>query len=296
MSAIEATSARRIILALGFGLAVLPSAFAQQGIVARVKSDRVNLRARAEATSEVVGQAGLDEPLAVAEVQEEWVRVEPPARVDVWVHRDFVKDGRSTVDRLNIRAGAGINYSVVGTVGEGAALDVRGQFGEWVKIAPTQCFVWISRDFVDVSSPGRTLPSGSRSEPEVAAPPAMPAAEAAAALGALPVVTDSRVGVAPTAPVGPPPDLRLVPLEGQGRQVQREGELKPAPFVFGRPSKFRLVKREGAQLATVCYVRGNSEQLTSLLNQRLLVRGREYWVQGVRQPVVVLERIERRAP
>jgi hypothetical protein len=35
--------------------------------------------------------------------------------------------------------------------------------------------------------------------------------------------------------------------------------------------------------------------LESLLNQRLVVRGREYWVQGVRQPVLVLERIERPA-
>jgi len=87
--------------------------------------------------------------------------------------------------------------------------------------------------------------------------------------------------------------LKLVPLEGQGRLAQYQGELKPAPFMFGRPSKFRITRRQGNQIHTMCYVRGNTRQLESLLNEHLIVRGREYWVQGVKVPVVVLDRIER---
>jgi hypothetical protein len=36
--------------------------------------------------------------------------------------------------------------------------------------------------------------------------------------------------------------------------------------------------------------------LQSLMGHRLSVRGREYWVQGVNESIVVVERIEKRAP
>lgn len=292
MRLFEAATARLWCALALAGACVVPTAGAGDAVEARVKTDRVNLRARAEATSEVVGQVSVDERLPVQQVQEEWVQVVPPDRIDLWVHRDFVKDNASTVDRLNIRAGAGINYSVVGTLERGARIDVRGQFGEWLKIAPSNSLVWISRELVDLEYAGGRAPVTPPAAPVASGQP--PAPEAAGAMGALELGPVRAPAATAGGAVSAPPDLRLVPLEGQGRLVQREGELKPAPFVFGRPSKFRLVTRDGAQLATLCYVRGNSEQLTSLLNQRLLVRGREYWVQGVRQPVIVLERIERR--
>jgi SH3-like domain-containing protein len=271
-------------------------------LVARVKSDRVNLRARADSTAEVVAQATLDERLQVMEVQDTWVQVVPPERIDLWVHRDFVKDGLSVGDKVNVRAGAGINFSVVGQYARGERIEVRGQFGEWLKVAPSNSGLWVSRDLVDLVYPARPPESAPLPvlEPVPAAPlpaaPVPPASEPDA-----PTSTLSSVAVRIPSPlddvpaVAAPRDLKLVPLEGQGRVVQREGELKSAPFSFGRPSKFRLARREGNQYVTICYLRGNSKQLDSLLNERLIVRGREYWVQGVRQSVLVLERIERPA-
>lgn len=290
MRAIKATTTRTALL-LAFLLLGAGSIRAGESPFVRVKADRVNLRARAEATSEVVGQANPEDQLLLRQVQEEWVEVVPPDRIDLWVHRDFVKDGVSTVDRLNVRAGAGINYTVVGALGLGDRVDVRGQFGEWLKIAPSNATVWVSRELVDMVQDSTPL------GPVAAAADEVPPTPLAAAPQGMMDADGLRAPATPVAAGSPAPtDLRLVPLDGQGRLVQREGELKPAPFVFGRPSKFRLVRREGAQMATLCYVRGNTAQLTSLLNQRLLVRGREYWVQGIRQPVIVLERIERRTP
>ncbi len=284
---------------------------------ARIKADRVNLRAKPDTSSEVVAQANAEDRLAVVSVRDEWVEVVPPDAVDVWTHTDFVKDGVSTVSALNLRAGPGINYSIVGTVGRGGAVAVRGQFGEWLKVAPTHATLWVSRPFVDIVSPvaavGAPVPVVSPSVVSEPPPPAEPALELPMLPPAEPAppVTAMPLSELPPAPpispvvapapgaaiaVPPPPDLRLVPLEGQGRSVSREGELKPAPFLFGRPSAYRLVKKEGVQLVTVCYIRGNSAQLNSLMNEQLTVFGREYWVQGVKQPVVVLERIERRVP
>lgn len=304
MQAIKATSALMFILFLG-GAGLTPAQNADT-LYARIKADRVNLRAKPDATGEVVAQATLDERLRVQEAQAEWVSVWPPDRVDLWVHRDFVKDGLSVGEKINVRAGAGINFSVVGQYQRGERVEVRGQFGEWLKVGPSNAVLWVNRELVDLMYPAQAMEPAPA--PVVAAPvPAAPmpaiteAVDVDSGLG--PVIPGSEVArttppplvAAPVLAPGAeaPRDLKLVPLEGQGRLVQQEGELKPAPFIFGRPSKYRMTRREGNQLKTICYVRGNSKQLSSLLNERLIVHGREYWVQGVRQPVLVLERIER---
>lgn len=279
--------------------------FAQPAQWARVTSDRVNLRARPELNAEVVAQVHTGDRLAVISELPDWVEVVPPDTVDVWAYRDFIKDGVVTVKKLNLRAGPGINYSIVGSLSNGDAVTVRGHFGEWLKVAPTNASLWVSREFVELS-PAESQPA--RREELTPLPPSVVAPSA-------PIVDDITPALAqpPQTPVMPPrsvpgeepgravvspsvpPDLRLVPLEGQGRSVRYEGILKPAPFLINRPSAFRLVRKEGVQLVTVCYVRGNTAQLQSLLDQSLVIYGREYWVQGVRQPVVLLERIERQS-
>ncbi len=313
------------LIALFTGALTLSSGAAE--LVARVKTDRVNLRAKPDTSSEVVAQANAEDRLSVVSSQDEWVEIVPPDSVDVWAHVDFVKDGLSAANKLNLRAGPGINYSVVGSIDRGQVVPVRGQFGEWLKVAPTHATLWVSRPFVDLVSPVAAVgapvpvvsaPTSATPEPVAPATPLGAAAESQLPMlppaePAPPTVALPQSELPPAQPVAPvaldapsasktagaiplPPDLRPVPLEGQGRYVSREGELKPAPFLFGRPSAFRLVKKEGVQLVTVCYVRGNSAQLNSLLNEQLTVFGYEYWVQGVRQPVIVLERIERRVP
>ena len=296
MKAIKASTALILLLAaLGGGDA---SGQSGESWYARARADRVNLRAKPDPVGEVVTQLALDERVPVLEVQESWVRVTPPDRVELWVHRDLVKDGLSAGDKVNIRAGAGIHFSVVGQYTRGERIEERGQFGEWIKVGPSNASVWVSRDWVELLA--KTPLAEPAPAPLAEATPMPPPAEALPAdsgePGLGPVVVgapDAAAQPVLTAGAEPPRDLKLVPLEGQGRLIEKEGELKTAPFIFGRPSKFRLTQREGNQLKTLCYVRGNTAQLESLLNERLLIRGREYWVQGVKQPVLVPERIER---
>lgn len=302
MQAIKATT--HGFLAAWLTLAPLVVAQTGDELLARIKADRVNLRAKPDATGEVVAQATLDERLRVLQTDTNWVQVVPPDRVDLWVHRDFVKDGLSVGEKVNVRAGAGINFSVVGQYTRGQRVEVRGQFGEWLKVAPSNSGLWVSRELVDLLYPARIVepaPAPLVDAPAPAAPlPAGPA-EAESGLGPVtasappfqPSGTGAPVSGPDTVATGAPRDLKLVPLDGQGRVARYEGELKPAPFMFGRPSKFRITRRVGNQIHTVCYVRGNTRQLESLLNERLIVGGREYWVQGVKVPVLVLDRIER---
>jgi len=82
----------------------------------------------------------------------------------------------------------------------------------------------------------------------------------------------------------------------QGRLVQREGFVKPVGYLFGRPSRYQLVAERGNRLEAVGYLRGNDEQLAGFLQRRLRIEAREYWVQGLRQPMLVVERIQPLTP
>jgi len=273
-------------------------------VFARVKADRVNLRAKSDLQSETVGQLSEGTMLKVISVEGEWLQVVPPDETDFWIHKDFVENDIVLVNKLNARSGAGINYNVVGTFAKGEKVVRRGSFGEWVKVAPSaDASLWVSSNMVELVYPTIEIPL------PVAAPktqaPLMPletadVSAATAASGVTPSDTayheSYSTGRAPPANSRTPPaDLNLIPLEGQGKIVKREGELKRAPMLlFKSPATHRLIKREGNKLITTAYVRGNTKQLDSLLNQHIAVQGQEYWVENVKVPVVIIEAIEKR--
>lgn len=273
-----------------------------------VLSERVNLRAKADKESEVVGQVNQGESLKVKSFQDQWVEIVPPEKIDLWVHRDFIKENMVTASKLYVRAGASINYSIVGTLKRGDVVVPKGEFGEWIRISPpAACSLWVSRDLVQAVQPQR--PSAPVYVPTASGVPVKTEGPVYASMNTpTPVVTPSEpVQPVPTIPsaagyirtseeVKPeapkaPSDLVLVPLEGQGRTVKRDGILKNVGFVIGRPSSFRLVQMDGNRIETICYVRGNSGQLNNFLNRRLVIQGREYWAQGVKHPVVLVEQI-----
>ena len=125
---------------------------AQTAALTRVKvlKNNCNLRAKALVTSEVVGQVSENDILAAKMIDKEWVEVVPPANVDLWVLGDYVKDGViNCSQKVNVRAGAGINFNIVGQLPQGEKVEVRGTHAEWVKIAPSPaCSLWISRSLV----------------------------------------------------------------------------------------------------------------------------------------------------
>lgn len=252
----------------------------------RAVGDRVNLRARPSLDSEVVGQVNDGDVLTVRSMQGDWVEVDVPKHVDLYVHRDFVREGKIQATKLNVRCGPGINYQVAGSVERGTPIESRGDVGEWMKIAPpASCSVWVSRNFVERAppSPGAGTPPGTVILPPVAPP-----------VGEQPL--SPRVATPPAAGAvaqeqEPPPGYRLAPVEGQGRMVQREGRVKPVGFMFSRPTRYQLVQEKGARTETVCFLYGNEQQLRSMENKTIQIRGREYWVQGVRHALVVIDQI-----
>ena len=256
------------------------------GTPIQVTGTRVNLRARPDNQVEVVGQVDYNQALVAKSVQDDWVEIYPPPGSFVWIHRDYIVDGRVSAKRLNVRCGSGINYSIVGRLDRNTPVVPREEFGEWIKIdAPAVCSFWIHRDFVKATSPDATLFD------DVQAPAPTVVAE-----------TNSPPDAEGRAPeLEPPPrpesdkvrlrGLKLVPLEGQGKQVELEGVLRHTDFLIGRPSNFRLVKvyRNGQE--TICYLRGDADEMKKMFSKAVRIEGREYWAHKVGYPVVVPESI-----
>jgi SH3-like domain-containing protein len=261
-----------------------------------VKGSRVNLRAKPSADAEPVGKSTEGAVLQAKSVREEWVELVPPESVELWVHRDFVKDGVVTAEKLYIRTGRSINHSVVGTMVRGEKISVIGEQQDWLRIAPTPAAsVWITRKLVEVQAPAvpdKAAVTGGGLKP---LPPPV-AISAVATNATVAVAMPTGAVVAATAFI--PEDIQnaLIPLEGQGKMVQVEGVLRVIGFSFTRqPSRFRLVRLSGRSVETLCYVRGNSDQLNGLLDQLLRIQGRQYFVSSADYPVLVPERISPRA-
>jgi SH3-like domain-containing protein len=264
-------------------------AFAQDPIQSRweVLRDRVNMRARPDGTAEVVGQLSSGAVVTVVQVAEEWVGVRPPGGTGLWVNRAFVQDGVATTSRLKVRAGPGLAYPDVGVLDAGAVVTVRTQLVDWLQIdAPTSSVLWVSRSFL--RPPRLAVPAEVSRLPPKPAPPSPPA-----------LARPAPPPPASAPPPGPqrvpaPEDLvqkGLIPIEAQGEVVTLEGALRPAAYLLGPPSRYRLVESEGAATRTVCHLRGNTAQLDGFMGQRVAITGPQYWLVGVREPMVVVERI-----
>jgi len=239
-----------------------------------VKGSRVNLRAGAALTSEVVHQVNQGQPLIARTFKGEWVEVVPPEGSAVWVHGDFVKEGRVSANELNVRAGPGGNYSVVGRIPQGTTIEPIGEHGDWLKTRPLPgCTFWISKEFVELVMITRSAPTDEEEDPSPEPEPVAPAPD--------PV----------PEPEPEPPPLELVPLEGQGDSAVMEGELRLTDQLFGRPAAHRLVESKGLRRRTVCYIHGNHKQLSGLVGRTMQVEGRQYWAKDIKYPVIVPEKI-----
>ena len=87
----------------------------------------------------------------------------------------------------------------------------------------------------------------------------------------------------------------LVGSKEQGVAASYSGTLRISGAVYRRPSPYCLIDFDGrGRGVTQCYILGSSAQLAALLGGRMRVEGTEYWVQGVRHPVLVPKRIYRK--
>jgi SH3-like domain-containing protein len=126
-------------------------------VYATVLKDKVNIRAGQGVNFEILGQLDKNKQVVVVGQQYGWYKIKLPKNALSFVYGDYVDRKRSSVkvNRLRIRAGAGLNFNVLGTLKKGETVEVLEERGNWLRIAPPpNCLGWIKGEYLRLSKKG----------------------------------------------------------------------------------------------------------------------------------------------
>lgn len=267
---------------------------ADEPVQVRVTGDRVSLRAAPQINAVLLDRMMSGDLLELADNSNpDWVGVVPPKEVDCWVDNDYLKDGKVKPKKLNVRSGPSLNHSVVAVVERGTTLDVRGELAGWSRIAPpVGAVAWISRQFTEgVEAPAKPVeivqvkPAAVPSPVEVTPAPPVEKTIVDSNVTVVtqtveqPEVNDVMVAAASAFKI--PETLKPDPSKEQGVEETFSGVLMPTESPL-----CRLVDASGTDI-TICYVRGNIEQMKEHVGKTLSIVGKTYWSLGLELPVVV---------
>ena len=126
-----------------------------------VSGDRVNVRARASLIGERVAQLRKGDKVTVlAKVTvapprkgepTDWLKIAMPAAGQTWVHLSFVKEGKVTAKKLNVRAGGSERFSIVGHLAKGDAVKEKRTAGDWIEIEhPAGAHAYVAAKFIEL--------------------------------------------------------------------------------------------------------------------------------------------------
>ncbi len=124
-----------------------------------VTEGKINVRGKPGFIGEVITQLDRGEKVTILErinldktkpgEPTNWARIKLPKNTPGWVFAPFVKEGKVAATRLNLRAGPGENYSVIGRLSRGDAVKAIRTVEEWMEIeSPEDSFAFIDLTLV----------------------------------------------------------------------------------------------------------------------------------------------------
>lgn len=224
------------------------------------------------AVAHLPGSAVLEVRGAFAEA--EWVPVEAADAVSVWLYKDLVRDNEIIADKSQVRAGAGMAFPAVASLKRGTRVEVRGTYGDWLKIKPpVSIALWVLRDDVE------TFAGDGTAGPEFYA----------AIIGALTNDSPEQAHDQPAAAL-PPPELAGYALDAsakQGERVKLNGILDLGG-VDALAAPFRIVIRND-EGETVPFYNLLAPEATygTFVGADVRVEGTRWYVKGVRLPFIL---------
>jgi len=159
-----------------------------------VAANHVNVRSKAGLVCEIITRMTNGQPVTVVEEihltrsgPEEpsaWAKILLPPETHVWLKASYLDANKTvTAKKLNLRAGPGEAYGVVGTLQKGDVVQEIETKGEWVQIqGPTNAYAFMAAQYLKqeeaptlaTTEPPTTLPDGQGVAPAPTEPPAMP--------------------------------------------------------------------------------------------------------------------------
>ena len=207
-----------------------------------------------------------------------WAKIAYPASAHVWVHSSYLNADKTVKPKkLNIRSGAGENYSIVGTLEQGAAVKEVSVKDNWTQIeAPASAFAFVAATFLQ-QAPGSTEVS-----PIVTIQPPEPTSTNVTTEPIL-ATTTTEVGntnataeptpvvaVNPTA-AAPPAVIEevLVP-----RTVSHEGIVRRSVSIQA-PTEYALYAKENNKLINYLYTPTAVLDISRYYGRHIIVSGQE---------------------
>jgi len=233
----------------------------------------------------VVSQINLDKHAAGEPAQ--WAKIALPASTKIWVNTKFIDAAAKTVvpKKLNLRAGPGENYSVLGVLEHGMAVNEITRKGDWAQIeAPTNAYAFVAAMYLKQASSGTTVASTVAPSTEttpVPAPVPTPVVETPPVVTTPPVIPP----VAPT-PVVPAPVVAATPAvvdtnPPPPRVVTHEGVVGHVDSIIA-PTAYVLYDPATRQEINFLYTTATTNRepaknldISRYLNMRVIVTGEE---------------------
>jgi len=271
---------------------------------AMVVASNVNVRGQAKLKSEILTQVTKGQTVTVIEEivrnnsgpQEPsaWAKIALPPKARTWVHRMFINPTNQVVlpRRLNVRSGAGENYSVIGMLHRGDGVKELTTKGDWMEIEPpADAYAFMAAQFLEQEPPAPPAPPPAPPEP---AP--TPATVAEAPPVAPPPTEAPAVPPAPEPPVVTPepemPETAEVEEPPPPRVVQREGIVRGMTSIQA-PSGFVLISPENGMNIDYLYTTSQELDLRRYKGLRIIVTGEESLDERWgNTPVLTIQRIQ----
>jgi len=256
---------------------------------ATVVSPNLNVRGQAGMKGEVVGhlksgdtvnvisQINLDKHAADEPAQ--WAKISLPSGTKVWVDSKFVDATNKivSVKKLNLRAGPGENYSVLGVLEKGASISELTAKGDWTQIeTPTNAFAFVAAMFLKqeaapvvepapaappvVEAPAPTTTSTVAEAQPIVTQPATPAVDTNAPV---PAIADTNA-VAAMVDTNPPPP----------RVVTHEGYVRSSVSIVA-PTPYELYDADSGNEINYLYTTSTNLDLARYNGFDIMVTGEE---------------------
>jgi len=275
-----------------------------------VNATRVNLRGRSTIMGETLGQFKKGDAVTVLEQVEnkwakgadpkQWARIAMPADKPCYVFAAFVDANNVvTASKLNVRGGAGENYSILGRIPKGTAVKPVATKGEWMQIEPPE----VATAYVAAMYLKQDADAIAQAGPVTA--PELEPASTNQITDVAPVVAEA-VDVASTNPSTGSSELEeFLAAMGEGDAEVTETNEPPKPRVVMRegvvwnatsiqaPSHYSLLGLETRRTINYLYTSSTNVNLNRYNGLHVIVTGEESLDQRwPNTPVLTLQRIQ----
>ena len=235
-------------------------------------------------TVTVLTQINLDKHAADEPAQ--WAKIAYPTNAHVWVNAKFVDAANNvvTAKKLNLRAGPGENYSVLGVLDKGATISPVTTKDGWTRIeAPASAYAFVAAIY---------LKQEAAAPVEIATAPApAPAPTPTPVPEPQPIVTAPVITPAPTPPA-PEPAAIDTNVPPQPRIVTHEGVVRHVGSLI-TPTAYELYNPATDMNVNFLYTTTTNLDISRYVGMRIIVTGEEgLAARWTDIPVLTIQRIQ----